>query len=296
MSSPDLANLSPIKALLVISDSYLNGEDTLANSVHLARRRGGLGEYFAGEMSLQAAFDTKQKDLVNKASVHFKRAASAGNDPLMYYGLRSKFRLAQLGLFQSVAAGNQLPTRKNVLSAYAKMVDVGHDGLSNPKAELHTWDEDNALPLVGTTTEIAVGILAMREAKKIDSDIPMNSPVTWLPLQSTFRQDHGNSCLEARPNAWDLSIWTELNESGPEISYKVQIKTNKATARGTVPDSPDIVALNVLPDLALRYNETSIGRIIIMNAFHELNNPTQYDRITNDLNFRGTKLLDALDK
>lgn len=282
--------------LLEIGDAYLRGGLEATEAIRQLQRRGDHGKFFAAEVALQEAYDTASEDWINTAGnyyVHTCKNVLARNTS--FYG-KALFRLAQLDLHDALATNRALPSVSTVRTNYEGMLHVAYDALLQQRAlDSNEADDETGIELGGQISEMAIGILATRYALRIDANRTDAEHATWLPLQSTMREDHGGSCLGRAPNSWDLSIFTQ--PEGVAVAdrhYRVQIKSSPNAPRDVITE--DIKTIDLSPDLALHPAEGAVGKNIIAAAYHEHMSegdiPTA--RITSELHARTEQLLDIL--
>jgi hypothetical protein len=114
-----------------------------------------------------------------------------------------------------------------------------------------------------------------------------------MALHTRFSQVSGNAPDMSLKNAWDISIFTQVDKTiPPELSYKVQVSTYRKEENYT----PDIDMLSLCDDLELPDERNLnrhliVGRIMMECAMElERGSPT----LTARLDQRTEQLLDVL--
>lgn len=279
---------------LEIANAYLQGELQASNAASLLVKGDPFGMLLAGEVLLdQATKDSRHmvSTYVRRADGHFNRVIQETNEGFWKDGYdhassraRAQVRLAQLSVFQLIYAKGILPGRDVTKGMYRNLARLGSQ-LVESRLQNVTDKYDSAMELRGVVSELSVLLLGQRYAlREVGSQ-------EWLPLQSSFSEDNGGSCVERTENfAWDINIFTAgRSGSWPEQTYAFQVKNLK----NNIVNEELGPTLYVIPDLSLQAGERSTAHYIIRDCNNEMRFP-QAGSVTEALNARTEKLLDFL--
>ncbi len=279
----------------IIADSYLQNKAQLFESIDKLLDYGAYGEYIAGELCVMKAAD----DLSMHASSWLKIArqhlgnsfnSSESNDILK---LKTFERLSQLKILSIIFSTHSLPTEEIVFKEYEKLVKIGGN-YTRKLDNLSLYSDRDREIMTGTLGEIAVLALSQRWAiKEIGTK-------DWLPIQSSFNEDHGGSCIEitSKP-AWDITIYESRSDTSNPIQpiHKIQVKNSPPQSYSRARNHHDIPTIYINKDLALSpFKESSVFRNILLSCEYELTEPNNKShRLSRELDYRTEKLLDIID-
>lgn len=121
---------------------------------------------------------------------------------------------------------------------------------------LETKQYGFAQDALGKMSELAVLALCQRFA------IREVGPESWFPYQASLFEDNANIANNAKYNhAWDISIYTDLEQGHPQLDYRVQVKSTR-NARDVRPDAIGISRVHIKPDLLTDIDKTAPDTIV----------------------------------
>jgi len=293
VSRTPTATQAPRKPYLSIANKYLRQDCTAENTVReLANFNTPYGLLVAGEIALEAAWDKRDPNWLDTASEFYEGCKAVCDESSIGDFLdqtTADIRIAHIPTLKWMFEEQKLPNEETATTMYEKITLAGKIALDQTIARLKDISRDDYGDVSGKLGEISVLLLAQRYAiRSIGTD-------KWLPIQSTFSQDHGGNCLATsyRPS-WDVSIITELDDSFDDPYYKLQVKRSNKR----IPEEDyGSVLVCVYPDLALREGEGDIAEVIINHCYYEQGTEiTNKERITKDLGIRTEKLLEIIDQ
>lgn len=279
---------------LTIANEYLHGELPAQNAAYDLRRQGPFGKLLAGEVLLDQV-TTDEPRMVSTRVTLARRdhegvvAQTNGGqwrDGYDHIGSRVKaqMRLAQIEALAHIYRKSALPPHATVEKMYTKLLENATAALDWARLN-RSSKVDSAMELRGTLGKYAVLLLAQRHAlQEIGCE-------DWLPLQSSFSEDHAGDCLtDTGAYAWDLNIFTPGVGNEPQKTYSLKIR-NYNDGSSPTPSGP---TLYIYPDLMLRPTEQWTGQQIIASCDLEVRTPDRAARVTQELDARAEKLLDIL--
>lgn len=279
---------------LAIANQYLQGELLADRAATRLAEGNPFGRFLAGEVLLDQV--TKDPTSVvaghlSRAKEHFTAVVQQTDNGLWQDGYdhagsrgRAMFRIAQLGVYHSLYAQKVMPKRPAVEAAYRKVlgtaVQVNHHRSKNFQDRI-----TSALDLRGVIGEMAVLLLAQRYALHTEiSD-------EWLPLQSSFSEDHGGNCLaDTGAYAWDMNVFAPTGER--DLPTRVQSLQVRYANSGSAPTLGPTV--HISPDLAMYPGEKFVAEAIINECNFEMQSPERAARLTENLDTRTERLLNIL--
>lgn len=215
-------------------------------------------------------------------------------EKLDYISMRSLLQLAQLPLVSYMSATRSLPAPNLVDKVYKTTLEVGNELAQNFYRQLD--DKSTTLEqqqqLAGVLSESGILLLGQRYASMHMQD------QSWLPMFALFSEDHANTRGSSTNHAWDISVWTDVENKQPEVTYKVQVKnSSRALEHDDMSyESSNGLCLLVVQDM-LNLGYVDKNRFtctkIISECFHEQTVGTP--SVTERLDMRTSLMLDAFD-
>lgn len=258
----DIKKISPFEILE--ADSEINTK--IKDVEDFEKKSGGNEDHqsYIGDMYLDIAFrsnDYNQRlELHEKAVKCWENSLSLNKNTCDYIKHSSGHSLMQKA-FEDVYKWQLLdpetpPSKKVVGESYEKLLNTAEKSivaLNHYSSDYENGANETAR-MLGNIAEIDTLLIAQRHGLLVHTD---NS---WLAVPSLRSQDVVNNRFSEFRSAWDVSIFTYLEET-PTLTYKIQVKAHKNVAGGEGrPYEPDISVINVANDLSLN-SQMPIGLI-----------------------------------
>lgn len=286
-----------------IANQYLQDCTPIESVVSELEKGGAYGQYIAGELLTEEAWRVRSYNgpkpeiasLLAKASNSFCKVPVRADD----VSLRSQARQIQSMAVRSILTRDTLPSPQTTREMNHRLVEVGHVALNTLRMIGQTELDDKTAALFGFAAEMAILTLAQRHT------IRESTTSEWLPLQSSFSEDHGGNCSSyglKLSTPWDITIFTQYDRGlPPESTYQLQVKSVRYYKPGSQPmdTDSDVSQIILAPDFSLAPSGQKAFPIVsrILGAVQiERDNPeAAAERITPLLDRQTEILLDIID-
>jgi hypothetical protein len=201
----------------------------------LTHNGSALDHAYTGDMWLDIAWNAEgdydfRVNAFNQAIAAWEKSLkihSVGSHLMNNSSSRASRMLANIGLYRSLIFDGIMPAAEVVQAAYTRTLEIGVE--QNRSMEKITSHSDRnkrnieaVQELAGAISQTSILLLFQRFSMKIGTE-------NWLALPSLVSQEFGNQSHGTfyRKN-WNLSVFGRLStDESPELTYKIQVKTNK---------------------------------------------------------------------
>lgn len=203
---------------------------------------------------------------------------------------------AELGMIHARAiepllVSEKLPNLKVAQATHKLYLQQARRLAQTRQLMLETKQYGFAQDALGKMGELAVLALCQRFA------IREVGPESWFPYHASLFEDNANIANNAKYNhAWDISIYTDVEQGDPQLDYRLQVKST-LNARENRPDAPGISRVHIKPDLLTDIDKTAPDTIvhILGQCEAELTSRNPNIVVSARLDSQTERLLDIID-